>query len=74
MNTKDENKTAPLGMLQMALSINKSNLEKIYWMEEFINYIEKNNIKLYKEARKYADDLEANDYFTKEEKQKWGMK
>ena len=34
-------KTAPLGMLQMALSINKSNLEKIYWMEEFINYIEK---------------------------------
>ena len=66
--------TAPLGMLQMALSINKSNLEKIYWMEEFINYIEKKNIKLYKEARKYADDLEANDYFTKEEKQKWGMK
>ena len=65
--------TAPLGLLQMALSINKSNLEKIYWMEEFINYIEKKNIKLYKEARKYADDLEVNDYFTKEEKQKWGM-
>ena len=66
--------TAPLGMLQMALSINKSNLEKIYWMEEFINYIEKKNIKLYKEARKYADDLEADGYWTKEEKQKWGMK
>ena len=66
--------TAPLGMLQMALSINRSNLEKIYWMEEFINYIEKNNIKLYKEARKFADDLEADGYWTEEEKQKWGMK
>ena len=64
-------KTAPLGLLQMALSINKSNLEKIYWMEEFINYIEKNNIDLYKKARKYADDLEANGYFTEEEKQKF---
>ena len=66
--------TAPLGLLQMALSINKSNLEKIYWMEEFINYIEKNNIDLYKKARKYADNLEANGYFTEEEKIKWGMK
>ena len=66
--------TAPLGLLQMALSINKSNLEKIYWMEEVINYIEKKNIKLYKEPTKYADDLEADGYWTKEEKQKWGMK
>jgi len=71
---KQKEETAPLGMLQMALSINRSNLEKIYWMEEFINYIEKKNIKLYKEARKFADDLEANDYFTEEEKKKWGMK
>ena len=66
--------TAPLGLLQMALSINKSNLEKIYWMEEFINYIEKNNIDLYKKARKYADNLESNGYFTEEEKIKWVMK
>ena len=66
--------TAPLGLLQMALSINRSNLEKIDWMEEFINYIEKNNIDLYKKARKYADDLEANGYFTEEEKIKFGMK
>ena len=42
--------TAPFEMLQIALNINKSNLEKIHWMEEFINYIEKKNIKLYKEA------------------------
>ena len=66
--------TAPLSILQMALSINRSNLEKIDWMEEFINYIEKHNIKLYKEAREYADELERNGYWTEEEKQKWGMK
>jgi|TARA_R110002110_G_scaffold5246_3_gene27244 hypothetical protein len=66
--------TAPAGILQMALSINKSNLEKIYWMEEFINYIEMQDKKLYKKARKYADKLEKNEYFTEEEKQKWEMK
>lgn len=66
--------TAPLGLLLNALDVNRKNFEKICWMEEFINYIEKNNIKLYKEARKFADDLEADDYWTEEEKQKWGMK
>jgi hypothetical protein len=66
--------TAPLEILLHALDVNRKNFEKICWMEEFINYIEKNNIKLYKEARKFADDLEANGYWTKEEKKKWGMK
>ena len=66
--------TAPLGLLLNALDVNRKNFEKICWMEEFINYIEKNNIKLYKEARKFADDLEAEGYWTEEEKQKWGMK
>ena len=62
--------TAPLELLLNALKVNRNNFEKICWQEEFINYIEKNNIKLYKEARKYADDLQANDYFTEEEKKK----
>ena len=62
--------TAPLELLLNALKVNRNNFEKICWQEEFINYIEKNNIKLYKEARKYADNLEANDYFTEEEKKK----
>ena len=66
--------TAPLAILQMALSINRSNLEKIDWMEEFINYIEEKNIKLYNEAKKHTDKLEADGYWTEEEKQKWGMK
>ena len=66
--------TAPLALLQIALSINRSNLEKIDWMEEFINYIEKHNIKLYKKAREYADELERNGYWTEEEKKIWGMK
>ena len=66
--------TAPLQLLLNALDVNRKNFEKISWQEEFINYIEKKNIKLYKEARKCADDLEANNYFTEEEKKKWGMK
>mgnify|MGYP003675310529 FL=1 len=66
--------TVPLEILLDALDVNRKNFEKICWMEEFINYIEKNNIKLYKEARKFTDDLEANDYWTKEEKKKWGIK
>jgi hypothetical protein len=66
--------TAPLKLLEVALHINKSNLLKIYWQEEFINYIEKNNINLYKKARKYADDLEANNYFTEEELNKFKNK
>jgi len=66
--------TAPLQLLLNALKVNRNNFEKICWQEEFINYIEKNNIKLYKEARKFADDLEADGYFTKEEKEKWEIK
>tara|TARA_R100000306_G_C4358345_1_gene133956 strand:- start:913 stop:1128 length:216 start_codon:yes stop_codon:yes gene_type:complete len=66
--------TAPLQLLLNALDVNRKNFEKISWQEEFINYIEKKNIKLYKEARKFADDLEADGYWTKEEKKKWGMK
>tara|TARA_R110002020_G_scaffold137736_1_gene307203 strand:- start:836 stop:1051 length:216 start_codon:yes stop_codon:yes gene_type:complete len=66
--------TVPLEILLDALDVNRKNFEKICWMEEFISYIEKNNIKLYKEARKFTDDLEANDYWTKEEKKKWGIK
>jgi len=66
--------TAPFEMLQIALNINKSNLEKMYWMEEFMNYIQMQDKKLYKMGRIYADEQEANDYFTKEEKLKWGMK
>ena len=65
--------TVPLSMLKIALHINKSNVEKIYWQEEFINYIAKHNSKLCKEAKEYADNLEANDYFSKEEQEKWGM-
>ena len=66
--------TAPFEMLQIALNINKSNLEKMYWMEEFMNYIQMQDKKLYKMGRIYADEQEANDYFTEEEKLKWGMK
>ena len=56
--------------LQIAFNINESNLEKIDWMEEFINYIEKHNKTLYKKAREYADKLEANGYFTNDEMEK----
>ena len=66
--------TAPLEILLQALNVNKKNLGKIYWQETFIEYIKENNVELYKEARKFTDDLEANDYWTEEEKIKWGMK
>ena len=66
--------TAPLSILLHQLKINRLNQSKIDWQETFIEYIKENNVKLYKEARKFTDDLEANDYFTKEEKKKWGMK
>jgi len=45
--------------LQIAHSINKSNLEVMDWMENFMNYVEKDNLKLYEKARKYADKLES---------------
>lgn len=66
--------TAPLQLLLNALEVNRNNLGKIYWQETFIKYIKENNLELYKEAKKFTDDLEANDYFTKEEKEKWEMK
>jgi len=46
------------GMLQVALHINSSNLEKMNWQENFMNYIETNNIMLCKEAVEYADKKE----------------
>ena len=66
--------TAPLSILLDQLKINRLNQSKIYWQETFIEYIKENNLELYKEARKFTDDLEANGYFTEEEKKKWGMK
>ena len=70
----ENNETAPLGLLKIALSINRSNLAKMDWQEAFIEYIKENNLKLYKEAKKYTDELEKNNYFTEEEKKKWGIK
>jgi|TARA_R100000544_G_C2225321_1_gene60290 hypothetical protein len=66
--------TAPLSIFLDQLRINRLNQSKIYWQETFIEYIKENNIELYKEAKKFTDDLEANDYWTEEEKLKWGMK
>ena len=66
--------TAPLSIFLDQLRINRLNQSKIYWQETFIEYIKENNIELYKEARKFTDDLEANDYWTEEEKLKWKMK
>lgn len=66
----------PLSILQMALHTNKSNLEKIDWMETFIDYIKANNREMYYKARCYADKLEAENYDckpTEQEKKKWGM-
>tara|TARA_Y100001973_G_scaffold49432_1_gene73526 strand:+ start:1077 stop:1295 length:219 start_codon:yes stop_codon:yes gene_type:complete len=66
--------TVPFVILQDQLRINRLHQSKIYWYETFIEYIEKNNSKLYKKAKKYTDNLEANDYFTEEDKIKWGIK
>ena len=66
--------TAPLTLLLNALDVNRKNCERIEWQEEFINYIEEKNIKLYNEAKKYTDKLEADDYWTEEQKKIWGMK
>tara|TARA_R110000744_G_scaffold217513_2_gene336231 strand:- start:5 stop:307 length:303 start_codon:yes stop_codon:yes gene_type:complete len=68
---KKDEETAPLGInirntrigvLKMAISINKSNLEKIDWMEEFMKYIQMNYSKIYKKGRAFADAQEENDY------------
>ena len=66
--------TAPLQLLLNALDVNRKNCKRIYWQEEFINYIEENNIKLYNKAKKHTDKLEADDYWTEEEKKIWGKK
>ena len=65
--------TAPLVILQHQLKINRLHSSKIYWQKTFIEYIKKNNSKLYKKAKEYTDELETNDYFTEEERIKWGM-
>ena len=64
----------PYIIFENLLEKNHSLQSKIYWQETFIEYIKENNVELYKEARKFTDDLEANDYWTEEEKIKWGMK
>jgi len=66
--------TAPLSIFLDQLRINRLNQSKIYWQETFIEYIKENNSELYKEARKFTDDLESNGYWTEDEKKKWGMK
>ena len=71
MNKKE--KTVPLVILQDVLRNNRNCIFKSYWQEEVINYIKKHNVELYKTAHKYADELRAIDYFTEEEKKKWGM-
>ena len=65
--------TAPLIILQDQLRKNRLLQFKIDWQETFIEYIKKNNSKLYKKAKEYTDELEANDYFTEEERIKWGI-
>jgi len=43
--------------LQIALHINKSNLETLEWNEHFINYIYKQFPNYYNEACEYADKI-----------------
>ena len=66
--------TAPLEILLHVLDVNRKNCERIDWQEEFINYIVEKNIKLYNEAPKHTDKLEADNYFTEEDKKIWGIK
>ena len=71
MNTIKE---VPISIFMDQLKVNRKNQELIYWQETFIEYIKEKNIDLYDKAAKYAYELEAEGYFTEEEKQKWGMK
>jgi hypothetical protein len=64
----------PLTIFKHQLEINHKLQFKLHWLETFLEYIKKNNIELYKKANKYTNDLEANDYFTEEDKKKWGIK
>ena len=66
--------TAPLELFMNQLKINQLNQSKIYWQETFIDYIKENNTELYKEARKFTDNLEANGYWTEDEKKKFALK
>ena len=64
----------PLIIFKHQLEINHKLQFKLHWLETFLEYIKKNNIELYKKANKYTNDLQANDYFTEEDKKKWGIK
>jgi hypothetical protein len=43
--------------LEIALAINKSNLENMEWKDDFIDYIQKNYSNKYNEACEYADKI-----------------
>jgi hypothetical protein len=43
--------------LDIALAINKSNLENMEWKDDFINYIQKNYPNKYNEACEYIDKI-----------------
>ena len=43
-------------MLKIALHINKSNLEKLEWYDDFVDYIKELNSNLYNDACEYADN------------------
>ena len=43
--------------LEIALAINKSNLENMEWKDDFINYIQKNYSNKYNEACEYIDKI-----------------
>tara|TARA_R110001592_G_scaffold30305_4_gene108794 strand:- start:2669 stop:2884 length:216 start_codon:yes stop_codon:yes gene_type:complete len=43
--------------LDIALAINKSNLENMEWKDDFINYIQKNYSNKYNEACEYIDKI-----------------
>ena len=66
--------TVPLEIFLHQLKINRLNQSKIDWQETCIEYIKQNNVELYNEARSFTYDLEANDYFTEEDKKIWGIK
>ncbi len=42
--------------LDMALHINKSNVEKLEWYDDFVDYIKELNPNLYNDACEYADN------------------
>ena len=67
-------KEVPVSIFMDQLKVNRKNRKLIYWQETFIEYIKENNIDLYDKAAKHTNELEAQDYFTEEEKQKWEMK